>query len=159
MKNIFLFLFLIKSIDSLINYGIEGDACDKNDSNWYAIRSSKYHFLYCHPKHGIYIRDQCGIVNGERKIFDQKLQQCVFPNNSINGPLYAPMSTLSKCTSSLQCHDDRWYCTRKGRCACKRDHVQIGTQCWKSMFYLLVFYIKTLFISRINIRYRRRMCI
>ena len=88
---IFIFLLIYKLVLGLVNYGHEGDSCDKNDSNWYAVHSSKHHFLYCHPKHGIYVRDQCGIVNGERKIFDPKLQQCIFPNDP-NGPLFAPMS-------------------------------------------------------------------
>ena len=86
------FLLLITVICGtfgLINYGQEGDTCDRNDSNWYAVHSSRHHFIYCHPKHGIYMRDQCAIVNGQRKIFDPKMQQCILTGDT---PFYMPMS-------------------------------------------------------------------
>uniref|UniRef100_A0A7E4ZV01 Kunitz/Bovine pancreatic trypsin inhibitor domain protein n=1 Tax=Panagrellus redivivus TaxID=6233 RepID=A0A7E4ZV01_PANRE len=124
-------LCLAVGTHALVNYGIEGDTCDRSDSNWYAVHGSRHHFVYCHPKHGVYVRDQCAVVNGQRKVFDTKLQQCVLPDMTV--PMYTPLSQLSKCSNSHQCSDDRWYCTRKGRCACKRDHVQIGTQCWKKL--------------------------
>uniref|UniRef100_A0A914DWG6 BPTI/Kunitz inhibitor domain-containing protein n=1 Tax=Acrobeloides nanus TaxID=290746 RepID=A0A914DWG6_9BILA len=56
---------------------------------------------------------------------------CILPSDTL--PIHHPLQSLIKCSQSSQCTDDRWFCNRKGRCECKLDYVQIGTQCWKKI--------------------------
>ncbi|TMS35912.1 hypothetical protein L596_003202 [Steinernema carpocapsae] len=125
-----LLLCQLELLQCLLNYGREGDACNRNDGNWYAVPNSKHHFIYCHPKHGIYVKDKCAIVNGQRKVFDAKIQQCV-ASSDFSKATYHPMSSLVRCSKSTDCLDDKWFCGSKGRCLCRGEYVQIGTQCWK----------------------------
>ncbi|KAK0396230.1 hypothetical protein QR680_001632 [Steinernema hermaphroditum] len=128
---LFCILFHLQLFVALLNYGREGDACNRNDSNWYAVPNSKHHFIFCHPKHGIYVKDKCAMVNGERKIFDAEMQQCVA--SVAHKATYHPISSLMKCSSSNDCPDKKWFCSSRGTCSCKNEFVQIGIQCWKKV--------------------------
>uniref|UniRef100_A0A914VMQ5 BPTI/Kunitz inhibitor domain-containing protein n=1 Tax=Plectus sambesii TaxID=2011161 RepID=A0A914VMQ5_9BILA len=130
-----LLLLTTQVVQCMINYGREGDACNRVDSNWYAVPESSEHFIYCHPKHGVYVRDRCAIIDGRRKTFDAVLQQCVFPRDVGEEPMMSNQirtagSNAVRCQTSEDCPSSKWVCGERGKCECQSAFVQVGTQCW-----------------------------
>uniref|UniRef100_A0A158R4C3 Kunitz/Bovine pancreatic trypsin inhibitor domain protein n=1 Tax=Syphacia muris TaxID=451379 RepID=A0A158R4C3_9BILA len=128
------FLWILWTIHPVVfglrtpNGGQEGDACDRSDNNWYPVVGSRSNFIYCHPKHGIYVRDQCSSVNDTYKEFNPVLQQCVTVSSS-SSPF--PDLMPIPCKKSYDCPNDKWYCSLEtNQCHCKRNFVQVNGDCW-----------------------------
>ncbi|KRY85579.1 Uncharacterized protein T4D_14584 [Trichinella pseudospiralis] len=129
----------------IVTFAREGDACNRNDNEWYAIPESDSHFLYCHPKHGLYVKGQCGLANdGRRMIFDVAAQQCIAPLNSTSTAewlqkksntwpefhLISRKNLGDQCTSNAECPNSS-FCDHFGTCVCLPDFVLVQASCWK----------------------------
>ncbi|KRZ69415.1 Uncharacterized protein T10_3545 [Trichinella papuae] len=129
----------------IVTFAREGDACNRNDNEWYAIPESDSHFLYCHPKHGLYVKGQCGLANdGRRMIFDVSAQQCIAPLNSTSTAewlqkksntwpefhLISRKNLGDQCTSNAECPNSS-FCDHFGTCVCLPDFVLVQASCWK----------------------------
>ncbi|KRZ23734.1 Uncharacterized protein T4B_11582 [Trichinella pseudospiralis] len=134
-----------QSGDKIVTFAREGDACNRNDNEWYAIPESDSHFLYCHPKHGLYVKGQCGLANdGRRMIFDVAAQQCIAPLNSTSTAewlqkksntwpefhLISRKNLGDQCTSNAECPNSS-FCDHFGTCVCLPDFVLVQASCWK----------------------------
>ncbi|KRX41539.1 Uncharacterized protein T05_4724 [Trichinella murrelli] len=134
-----------KRESKIVTFAREGDACNRNDNEWYAIPESDSHFLYCHPKHGLYVKGQCGLANdGRRMIFDVAAQQCIAPLNSTSTTewlqkksntwpefhLISRKNLGDQCTSNAECPNNS-FCDHFGICVCLPDFVLVQGSCWK----------------------------
>ncbi|KAI1727276.1 carboxylesterase family domain-containing protein [Ditylenchus destructor] len=66
---------------SLANKNIsskEGDVCDPESALWKAT-AIPHRFLSCHGVDRVYIANDCRVIYGKQKLFDEETQQCVFP--------------------------------------------------------------------------------
>ncbi|KRZ23736.1 Uncharacterized protein T4B_11582 [Trichinella pseudospiralis] len=136
---------LVSGESKIVTFAREGDACNRNDNEWYAIPESDSHFLYCHPKHGLYVKGQCGLANdGRRMIFDVAAQQCIAPLNSTSTAewlqkksntwpefhLISRKNLGDQCTSNAECPNSS-FCDHFGTCVCLPDFVLVQASCWK----------------------------
>uniref|UniRef100_A0AC35U6M6 C1q domain-containing protein n=1 Tax=Rhabditophanes sp. KR3021 TaxID=114890 RepID=A0AC35U6M6_9BILA len=136
------FIGILVNVSCMVNYGTEGDKCNKNDNTLYAVPSSSYHFIYCHPQTERYIKNQCAIADGKKLIFDSTLSKCVedtegdIQENTILRAFSSPIITFKKCSTTQPCPDKKWFCNYASVCVCNKKYVQVGTQCWKKISLL-----------------------
>lgn len=44
-----------------------------------------------------------------------------------------PMITLKRCNLQQHCPNEKWYCSSSGYCHCKKNFVQIESDCWEKI--------------------------
>uniref|UniRef100_A0A5S6Q926 BPTI/Kunitz inhibitor domain-containing protein n=1 Tax=Trichuris muris TaxID=70415 RepID=A0A5S6Q926_TRIMR len=123
----------------------EGDACNRNDTQWYPVADSDSSFLYCHPKHGLFVNEQCGLSSdGSRMVFSVEKQQCLARRALAQTFIWPPKRPSvwssfasearkklgGRCSSNAHCPPNS-FCDHFGICVCIPDYVEIDQSCWK----------------------------
>ncbi|CEF60370.1 Proteinase inhibitor I2, Kunitz metazoa domain and EB domain and Cysteine-rich repeat and Lustrin, cysteine-rich repeated domain-containing protein [Strongyloides ratti] len=136
---IFIFFNFLNKIKCTLNFGNEGDKCNTNDISSYAVPNSPHHFIFCNPLTGRYTKDQCALEDGIRLVFSPKHYKCIHPFSiekklpPLQNTLMYPMITLSRCNLQHHCPNEKWYCSSNGYCNCKKNYVQIESECWEKI--------------------------